>query len=262
MIRLKEMMNNNSYLNRLNPITKIILMVIPTLLVSFAYDVYTPTAFFTFIFLFSSLLGKINLFVLIKKIYKFIMIGVSFGLFVIVTRLLSKDVINIDIILTSISLCMRIMVFSLLSVVFVITTDPNEFSLSLIHQAKLSYKVVYPFLIAYRFVPTFQDELNKIIIAKEIRGINSEGGIIKNILNFPGYILPLLTSAIRKGERVSIAMESRAFGAFSDRTYYKKTTVNKADYIAIAFMIIISILIIWVGINYGFIAFKKGLVVN
>jgi len=121
---------------------------------------------------------------------------------------------------------------------------------------------VYPFLIAYRFVPTFQDELNKIIIAKEIRGINSEGGIIKNILNFPGYILPLLTSAIRKGERVSIAMESRAFGAFSNRTYYKKTTVNKADYIAIAFMIIISILIIWVGINYGFIAFKKGLVVN
>ena len=142
------MIDNNSFLNRLNPVTKLILMIIPTVIVSFAYDIYIPTAFFLLILILSSIFGQIDIHILLKKMIKFIFIGISFSIFIIATRALTKEGLTQEVVITAISLCLRIMVFALTSIIFVLTTDPNEFALSLIHQLKLSYKVVYPFLIA------------------------------------------------------------------------------------------------------------------
>jgi energy-coupling factor transport system permease protein len=44
-----------------------------------------------------------------------------------------------------------------------------------------------------------------------------------------GYAIPLLASAVRKGERVAMAMESRGFGAVPRRTYLRTTTVGRTD---------------------------------
>jgi len=166
------MENNNSLLNRLNPVAKLILIIIPTVIVSFAYDIYTPTMFFLSILVLGLVFGQINIFVILRSMIKFILVGISFSLFIIVTRAFTKEGLTHEVIITAISISLRIMVFSITSILFVKTTDPNEFALSLIHQLKMSYKVVYPFLIAYRFIPTFQDELEKIILAKEVRGIS------------------------------------------------------------------------------------------
>jgi energy-coupling factor transport system permease protein len=46
-----------------------------------------------------------------------------------------------------------------------------------------------------------------------------------------GYAIPLLASAVRKGERVALAMESRGFGALPHRTYFRVTTFGRADLI-------------------------------
>jgi energy-coupling factor transport system permease protein len=44
-----------------------------------------------------------------------------------------------------------------------------------------------------------------------------------------GYAIPLLASAVRKGERVALAMESRGFGALPRRTYLRVTTLGRDD---------------------------------
>lgn len=253
------MIDNNSVLNRLNPVTKIILMVIPSVIVSFSYDIFVPSVFFLLILILSSIFGKIEMSVLLRKMIKFIFVAISFSAFIIGSKLLTGLSLTQEDISIAISLCLRIMVFSLTSIVFVITTDPNEFALSLIHQLKLSYKVVYPFLVAYRFIPTFKDELEKIILAKEVRGISADKGLLSSIYNFPKYILPLLTSAVRKGERVSMSMESRGFGVYDDRTYYSRTSFERRDNIAIIAFIILSICVIGFGMNYGLIRFNLGL---
>ncbi|TJX15377.1 energy-coupling factor transporter transmembrane protein EcfT [Tissierella creatinini] len=256
------MIDNKPFLNKLNPVTKLILMIIPTVIVSFSYDLYVPISFFLLILILGSILGQIKILTLLRKMIKFILVGISFSFFILATRALTNDGLNQEIIITAISLCFRIMVFSLTSLLFVLTTDPNEFALSLIHQLKLSHKIVYPFLVAYRFIPTFQDELEKIILAKEVRGLSSNKGFFSNFINLPKYILPLLTSAVRKGERISMSMESRGFGLYEDRTYYSLTSIKGQDYKALIIFSMISIFILIIGINYGLINFNLGLVIN
>lgn len=255
-------MKEESLLHRINPISKLILMAIATITVTFAYDIYTPLAFFISILILASIFGHMKLSLLLRRMIKFVLIGISFSIFIIGSRLVVGDGLNESIIMTAVSLCLRIMVFSLTSIVFVFTTDPNEFGLSLIHQLKVSHKFVYPFLVAYRFIPTFKDEMEKIILAKEARGISSSSGIFSGIINLPKYILPLLSSAIRKGERISNSMETRGFGAYEDRTYYRRTSVNRDDYLALAFFAILSLAIILVGIYMGTFRFRLGLVIN
>lgn len=256
------MIDNDSFLNRLNPVAKLGLIIIPSIIVSFSYDIFTPMIFFILIFVLSSILGQINMKLLLKKMVKFILIGLSFSLFIIVTKKLTNQSLSKEDLIMAISLCLRIMVFSLTSIVFVLTTEANEFGLSLIHQLKLPYKVVYPFLVAYRFIPTFQDELEKIILAKEVRGISSNKGLLSNVYNSPKYILPLLTSAVRKGERTSMAMENRGFGVYEERTYYSRTSFKKEDSIAMIVFVLISLIIIVIGIKFNLTRFSLGLNIN
>lgn len=250
---------NDSFLNRLNPVTRLILMIIPSVIVAFSYDIFIPIVFFLVIFTLSSIFGRINVFVLLRKMLKFILIGISFAVFILGAKFVTGEGVKTEDIIIAISLCFRIMVFSLTSVIFVLTTDPNEFALSLIHQLKISYKLVYPFLVAYRFIPTFQDELQKIILAKEVRGISSNEGFLSKLKNFPKYILPLLTSAVRKGERISMSMESRGFGVYEDRTYYHRTSMERNDHASIVVFSMIIVFIMAIGTNFGLIRFKLGL---
>ena len=39
----------------------------------------------------------------------------------------------------------------------------------------------------------------------------------------------MLATAVRKGVRISIAMETRAFGKYNDRTYYRQLDLNKQE---------------------------------
>ena len=48
------------------------------------------------------------------------------------------------------------------------------------------------------------------------------------------YAVPLLASAIRKSERVAIAMDSKAFGALPRRTYYRQVRVTWLDWAMLA----------------------------
>ena len=52
------------------------------------------------------------------------------------------------------------------------------------------------------------------------------------------YPIPLLATAVRRGERVSNAMESRAFGAYPERTYYRQVQLTGADLTVLAVAVI------------------------
>ena len=68
--------------------------------------------------------------------------------------------------------------------------------------------------------------------------------------------MPLLAGAIRKSERVAVAMDSKAFGARPDRTYYRRLSVTWVDRAALAGAIALTILILWsmsqAGLLYGY----------
>ncbi|MGB3414399.1 MAG: energy-coupling factor transporter transmembrane component T [Microbacteriaceae bacterium] len=99
-----------------------------------------------------------------------------------------------------------------------LTTSGQDLVRSLIRQLRVPYRVGYTALAAQRFVPRFRYELELIQSAHRVRGLSGGRGPIGAIRRAASYLVPLLASAIRHAERVALAMDSRAFGAYATRT--------------------------------------------
>lgn len=97
------------------------------------------------------------------------------------------------------------------------TTGPDLVRAS-VQQLRVPYRIGYTALAAFRFVPRFGHELEVIRQAHRVRGAHGGHGPISAIARWTGYIVPLLAGAIRHAERVALAMDARAFGAYPDRT--------------------------------------------
>jgi energy-coupling factor transport system permease protein len=99
-----------------------------------------------------------------------------------------------------------------------LTTTGPELVRASIQHLRVPYRVGYTALAAYRFVPRFRHDLDLIRQAHRVRGVAGGLGPFAGIRRSLGYVVPLLAGAIRHAERVSFAMDSRAFGAHPTRT--------------------------------------------
>ncbi|MCM3785064.1 energy-coupling factor transporter ATPase [Neobacillus mesonae] len=134
-------------------------------------------------------------------------------------------------VLTALSLGVRTLAFSALSLMFILTTDPVKLMFSLMQQCKLSPKLAYGILAGYRFLPLFKEELTTMQQAHRMRGIQREKGLRFVLYAFKRYSIPLLASSIRKSERVAVAMVSRGFTGERNRDFYVKLQVKRRDWI-------------------------------
>ncbi|MDL5352890.1 energy-coupling factor transporter transmembrane component T [Microbacterium sp. zg-YB36] len=99
-----------------------------------------------------------------------------------------------------------------------LTTTGPDLVRSMVQQLRVPYRIGYTALAAFRFVPRFGHELDIIRQAHRVRGSHGGRGPFAAIARWSGYIVPLLAGGIRHAERVALAMDSRAFGAYPDRT--------------------------------------------
>jgi len=150
-----------------------------------------------------------------------------------------------------VSLTLRMLAFITFSMIFVTTTDPTDFILSLIQQARFSFRLGYGVLVAYRFMPLWRTELEIIRAAHRIRGAGERMTLRGRWEQVRRYAVPLLAGAIRKAERVAVAMDSKAFGALPQRTYYRQLRVTPADWGWVVGAIGISIIIPLVMAHFG-----------
>lgn len=230
----------DSFLHRRNPIIKLCLIIMVTILISLSLFPALPLCTFLLTLMLGCIGGKIPIGIILKKMRVFLGIGIAFMVFMLIMKGIdgggdtwhiwifhwsSNDLVSI------LSFGMRIISISLMSLLFVVTTDPNDLVLSLILQLGLSPVHGYAALAAYRFLPTLQEEIENIKLAQEIRGIEWDKGFFHRLSTPFRIMLPLLCSAARRGERVAAAMESRGLGAGIDRSYYKRTKTGRADWL-------------------------------
>jgi len=124
---------------------------------------------------------------------------------------------------------LRVAVFVTASLLFVATTDPTDFALSLVQNLKMPPRFGYGVLVSYRFLPLLRREFEIIRMAHRVRGVGEGQGVLGWIEKTRRYTLPLLASAVRKSERTALAMDARAFGALPQRTYYRRMAIRKDD---------------------------------
>ncbi len=87
-----------------------------------------------------------------------------------------------------------------------------------VQHLRVPYRIGYTALAAFRFVPRFRHEFDIIRQAHRVRGAHRGRGPIAAIRRWASYVVPLLAGAIRHAERVALAMDARAFGAYPERT--------------------------------------------
>lgn len=236
-----------SFLHRRNPSLKLSSMMVPMLAVAMAFDPWTPLAFLLGGLAAQRLLGRVPLRSMIRPLLFFFVLGAlgfvgSNALFYApapgraITVLWESGPLRVTAegLRVGVSLTIRMMAIVTFSIIFVSTTDPTDFVLSLIQNLRFPFRLGYGILVAYRFLPLWQTELNIIRDAHHIRGVGERTTLRGRWDQLRRYAVPLLASAIRKSERVAIAMDSKAFGALPGRTYYRRQSVTWADWALLA----------------------------
>ena len=174
-------MEHDSYLHRRNPIIKLGIILVLTVIVSLSYFPVLPIATFLISFMTIWIGGKIPMKNLLRRLLIFITVSIIFMFSMLILRGLGeetdavwsfwifawsrRDLIHVF------SLGFRILTLVTLSMGFVLTTRPRDLVLSLIMQCKVSVVHGYAALAAYRFLPELQAQVDSIHLAQEIRGI-------------------------------------------------------------------------------------------
>lgn len=116
-----------------------------------------------------------------------------------------------------------------LSVTLVLTTEPTQLVVSLMRNARLPFRLGYPLLAAYRFLPYFRDELDQIDLARRIRGRARAGSVLERLRLRAGELVPLIAIAVRRAARIAVAMDARGFAAPQRRTFYREAPIGVTD---------------------------------
>lgn len=253
-------------LYKVNPVAKLIILVVLVIPVTMSKDIVFPSLILLFISVSGLLMTNIRLIEYIKAM-RIIFIS-TFCLFLYLV-FINKTSDTVDLyfmgvglysenVILATSLSLRMIGFAAGSYFFSKTTDPTDIAISLIFYAKAPKQAAYAFLVAYKFIPTFSFEFQKIKIAHEIRGGGGGANPFKKIMNIPKYLLPLLVQAIRVGQRVAISMDTKAFDITPEKTYYKQVNYGKLEYISIVITVCAVLVSLFLCIYFGYFRFGIG----
>jgi len=88
--------------------------------------------------------------------------------------------------------------------------------------------------ISLRFFPTFGATIGSIMDAQRARGLEfGRGNLLKRSRNYVAVLVPAIVSAMRTADGLSLALQSRAYGARMDRTYLRDFQMRISDFIAL-----------------------------
>jgi len=89
-----------------------------------------------------------------------------------------------------------------------------------------------------RFLPTFSETVESIKDAQRARGMELDrGGLAKRARNYIAVLVPTTVTALRTADTLSLALQSRAYGARTDRTYLRELAMRPADYAALIIVV-------------------------
>lgn len=240
-ITLGQYFPGESFIHRLDPRTKILIMlsyVIIVFLIQNFWGYIALTAFLAICVIVSGVPPKF-LIKGLKPILIFIIFTGLFNLF-----LTSGTVVWQFWILTITKEGIRFAAFMVLRLIFLIlgtslltlTTSPIALTDGIEHLLSPFRKIGVPaheiammMTIALRFIPTLLDETDKIMKAQSARGASIDSGnILSRAKAMVPILIPLFISAFRRADELATAMECRCYrgGEHRTRLYELKFTIT------------------------------------
>ncbi len=142
---------------------------------------------------------------------------------------------------TGLTFTLQIVLAIIVALVLTSTTSPEQLSRGLEMLSRPLKRLKVPVddlgmivLLAMRFVPLLQQELYAIIEAQKSRGVEfAEGKLSTRAGNLVALFSPVLTGALKRADRLALAMTARGFQPGGTRTQYKPLQFCRADTVAL-----------------------------
>jgi energy-coupling factor transport system permease protein len=130
------------------------------------------------------------------------------------------------------STAIRLDTFLIAGLVFLTTTRVEEVAYGL-GRLGVPYQVGFTLTLAFRLVPVFFDAAIAVVQAQRCRGLEtSRGGLVARLRRFVPIIVPVLIGALRRADRMAMALELRGFNSGRPRTAYLRARAGAADAVA------------------------------
>jgi energy-coupling factor transport system permease protein len=124
---------------------------------------------------------------------------------------------------------LRVLAIGLPAVVLFISIDPTDFADGLAQRLGLPDRFVLGALAAVRMVGLFLEDWRSLELARRARGVADRG----RIRRIAGQGFALLVLSIRRGSKLSIAMEARGFGGDTPRTWARESRWGTAEWLTL-----------------------------
>ncbi len=161
-------------------------------------------------------------------------------------------IITLPSLLTGISAALRINVMAFCAFSLLYTTPQGSLVRGLV-KLGLPYEYGLSLAIALRYIPTFGGIILMIMDAQKARGLElDKGSFLRKTLKYVYVMAPVVITALRMADQLSLAIESRAFGAPVKRTYVTDLRMRVVDTIAIAVVVVAFTGLVLARLLYGF----------
>ena len=166
--------------------------------------------------------------------------------------IMGTPVITLEAIVYGVAMSLRLLAIISAFAILTLTVHPDDMMLAMI-KMKLPYKSVLVTSLSTRFIPTLIDDVERITDVQRSRGLElDKGKLFQKIRSRASIVIALLSNSLDRAIQVAEAMESRAFGAGRNRTYYKEIGLSLIDVITLVFVLLPCALGIFMSLSgYG-----------
>lgn len=215
-------------MNAINPVCKLIGIILPTLLLAAVHDFALNLIAFGACLLLM-ILSKVSFKKLLLLLSPILLVAI--GMFFTGYHFQNQAIapvnpenlkITSSAIINGLTLSSRVLAYAGLGFLFVLTTNKINLILSLRQQLKVPSIFTYGLLAAWNIFPNMLMEYNKTRAAFRARGLHP-------FAVSPALLKPMLVKAILWSEALSIAMESKGFNGKANRTEYYIIRLKVSD---------------------------------
>ncbi len=252
-ITLGQFFPGNSVIHKMDPRTKLVILVIYIVALFVAVSWISYGVMFAFL-AFAIAISKIPVKSIVRGMKPLVLILVFTGILNIFftggeTVLIAFWGVKITLEGLVRAFFMMIRILMLIAGTFLLTyttspislTDGLESLLSPLKRIKVPvHELSMMMCIALRFIPTLIEETDKIMSAQKARGADFETGkLMERVKALIPVLVPLFISAFRRADELATAMECRCYHGGEGRTKMKLLRYSRRDYLAYAVSLVL-----------------------
>ena len=136
---------------------------------------------------------------------------------------------------TGLTIACRLVSLMTLMPMFTMTTESRMLAFGLT-KLGIPYRAAYIITTTLNLVPFFEEEAAAIMDARKLRGMNAfeKGSLFDRLKEYPALAFPLIINAMRRAQMMGTVMDARGFGAYKTKTWLVTICMKAIDYTALA----------------------------